>query len=273
MANRIQIRHDTTANWTAANPIPLIGELCIDTTLNMYKIGDGVTAYSSLPWASFDVNSAALSTKILTVGGGAFAPLSVSTDVISLLTRMDAVEESGIVKSSVTPFTLTSNANVFTDLGTGSTYTLPAGSLAIGDSIMLSAICDMFNNSGGSVVFDIQFILGAFRLTGTPITAGFSIATAAQRRPLHIWIECTYATATTLHIASGIILTALKAAPDEIGLFNGTTTGFGAQASVSDASINRANAQTFKLQGKIRTNTALAEIQVIRPVWATSKGV
>lgn len=54
MSARIQIRRDTTANWAAASPSPVLepGELGIDTTLNQIKIGDGSTAWSALKWAT-----------------------------------------------------------------------------------------------------------------------------------------------------------------------------------------------------------------------------
>lgn len=48
MANKIQIRRDTTANWTAADPILSQGELGLDTTLNKIKIGNGTSNWSAL---------------------------------------------------------------------------------------------------------------------------------------------------------------------------------------------------------------------------------
>ena len=48
MANKIQIRRDTTANWTASNPILSQGELGLDTTLNKMKIGNGTSQWSAL---------------------------------------------------------------------------------------------------------------------------------------------------------------------------------------------------------------------------------
>jgi len=48
MANRIQIRKDTTANWGAANPILLSGELGLDTSLRKIKIGNGTSTWSAL---------------------------------------------------------------------------------------------------------------------------------------------------------------------------------------------------------------------------------
>ncbi len=45
----IQTRRDTAANWTSGNPTPAAGEPCFDTTNKRLKIGDGATAYESMP--------------------------------------------------------------------------------------------------------------------------------------------------------------------------------------------------------------------------------
>lgn len=45
----IQIRRDTTANWTNTNPTPAEGEHCLDTSTGFFRIGDGTTPYVSLP--------------------------------------------------------------------------------------------------------------------------------------------------------------------------------------------------------------------------------
>jgi len=48
MADIIQIRRDTAANWTSANPILAQGELGVETDTDKIKVGDGSTAWSSL---------------------------------------------------------------------------------------------------------------------------------------------------------------------------------------------------------------------------------
>ena len=55
MAKRIQIRRDTAANWTAANPVLAQAEIGIEldglgTPLVLQKIGNGVTAWNDLPY-------------------------------------------------------------------------------------------------------------------------------------------------------------------------------------------------------------------------------
>jgi len=60
---RLQLKYDTLANWTSNNPVLLKGEMAVATvdtaTSNIYtvptvvvKVGDGVTAYNSLPFVS-----------------------------------------------------------------------------------------------------------------------------------------------------------------------------------------------------------------------------
>ena len=50
MASIIQIRRDTSANWTSANPVLAQGELGVETNTSKIKIGDGSTAWSSLSY-------------------------------------------------------------------------------------------------------------------------------------------------------------------------------------------------------------------------------
>lgn len=59
MARRIQLRRDTAAAWTAANPVLAQGEIGIDLTNNKLKIGNGTAAWNSL--AYFDDKETVLS--------------------------------------------------------------------------------------------------------------------------------------------------------------------------------------------------------------------
>ncbi len=55
MADIIQHRRDTKANWSKANPILMEGEIgyVIDDP-NLYKMGDGEHTWSELPYRGFD---------------------------------------------------------------------------------------------------------------------------------------------------------------------------------------------------------------------------
>lgn len=48
MADIIQIRRDTAANWTSANPTLAQGELGLETDTQKIKVGDGSTVWTSL---------------------------------------------------------------------------------------------------------------------------------------------------------------------------------------------------------------------------------
>tara|TARA_R100001443_G_scaffold16442_2_gene26490 strand:- start:3050 stop:4849 length:1800 start_codon:yes stop_codon:yes gene_type:complete len=49
MTTKIQVRRDTTGNWTThASKVPASGEFCYDTDLKTLKIGDGTTTYGNL---------------------------------------------------------------------------------------------------------------------------------------------------------------------------------------------------------------------------------
>lgn len=54
MANKIQLRRDTAANWTALNPVLASGEMALETDTKKLKIGDGITAWTGLGYRAPD---------------------------------------------------------------------------------------------------------------------------------------------------------------------------------------------------------------------------
>ena len=55
MADRIQHRRDTKANWEQYNPVLLEGEIgLVMDDPNLYKVGDGTNAWNDLPFRGFD---------------------------------------------------------------------------------------------------------------------------------------------------------------------------------------------------------------------------
>jgi len=51
MAVQIQLRNDTAANWTSADPVLAQGEMGIERDTGRVKLGDGVTAWENLDYA------------------------------------------------------------------------------------------------------------------------------------------------------------------------------------------------------------------------------
>lgn len=56
MAVQIQLRNDTSSNWTSVNPILARGEIGIEINTNKMKIGDGTTRWNSLPYMGIDAD-------------------------------------------------------------------------------------------------------------------------------------------------------------------------------------------------------------------------
>ncbi|CAB4154385.1 hypothetical protein UFOVP629_116 [uncultured Caudovirales phage] len=54
----IQVRSDTSSNWTSVNPTLATGEIGFESNTGKFKIGTGSTAWSSLPYTSDTAGSA-----------------------------------------------------------------------------------------------------------------------------------------------------------------------------------------------------------------------
>lgn len=66
MAVQIQLRNDTAANWTSANPTLAQGEMGVETDTLKFKFGNGTTAWASLAYGlvTGPVNQSALTTTV-----------------------------------------------------------------------------------------------------------------------------------------------------------------------------------------------------------------
>lgn len=53
----IKLRRDTAANWTSVNPVLAAGEAGFESDTRKLKIGDGITAWASLPYTGADVTN------------------------------------------------------------------------------------------------------------------------------------------------------------------------------------------------------------------------
>lgn len=92
---RLQVRRDTAANWTSANPILASGEHGYETNTGKFKIGDGVTAWASLGY--FVVGGGG-------VGGAAWGTISGS---IASQTDLQAALTAKLDASAASAFALT----------------------------------------------------------------------------------------------------------------------------------------------------------------------
>ena len=100
MADRIQFRRDTAANWTAYNPILLEGELGFELDTDQYKLGDGIHTWSALPYRGAPC--------VQQMGSSTTTPMSQKavTDIFNSL-RNSGYLYAGLATSSTNPGTPT----------------------------------------------------------------------------------------------------------------------------------------------------------------------
>lgn len=122
MANKIQLRRDTTVNWIAHDPVLAEGEPAVDMTTGQIRIGNGVLAWSSLP----DISGAATSTSKVYVAAAAIS----ESDLVYV------IDQAGAVKA---------------DLATCASYsTLPVG-YAANSAIEGGAVVVNFDGTTSSI--------------------------------------------------------------------------------------------------------------------------
>ena len=107
MAIQIQMRRGTASAWTATNPTLAAGEVGFETDTNLFKIGTGATAWTSLPYAAVNLTSAqALTNKDLSSGTNTFpatlAPLASPTFTGTVTIPAGAVISAPKINSTYT---------------------------------------------------------------------------------------------------------------------------------------------------------------------------
>lgn len=134
MANRIQYRRDTAANWKAANPVLALGEPALETDTKLRKIGDGVTAWNSLGYQAPDKKTLD-ATYAKTVRPNTLASLgdsiatngSIGMAVSSLVTAVAAGATSITVTAPEQISTFTSDCPSDTLIRIGNEYSRTTG--------------------------------------------------------------------------------------------------------------------------------------------------
>ena len=94
MAVIIQIRNDTAANWTSANPILAKGEVGIETDTGKAKYGDGVTAWNSLVYFIKDI--AQIETNTTAIGTLANLTTTEKSNLVGAINELDSDKQDAI---------------------------------------------------------------------------------------------------------------------------------------------------------------------------------
>jgi hypothetical protein len=98
MTTRIQQRRDTASNWTSVNPVLAAGELGYEIGTGKSKLGDGVTAWSTLAYQPNNADIAAfLPSRDATTGQWHFDVLQGQNNGTKLPFTSRVVNGSGVV--------------------------------------------------------------------------------------------------------------------------------------------------------------------------------
>ena len=159
MAVKIQMRRDTAAAWTAANPTLAAGEMGLETDTTFYKIGNGSTAWNSLGYGAYN---GAISNGTIT------SAMIVDGTIVAGDIAANAVTTAKILDGNVTADKIASAAwstntviDAVGDLLVG-TASDTLGRIAIGTNEFLltsngtTAVWSKFNESDDQVILASQ---------------------------------------------------------------------------------------------------------------------
>ena len=104
---RIQVRRGTASQWTSANPTLAAGELGVESDTNLFKFGNGSTAWTSLAYANNsdvaigEISQDAINTA-LTMGAGLTKTYNDGANTITITVDSSVVALKSYVDSALT---------------------------------------------------------------------------------------------------------------------------------------------------------------------------
>lgn len=120
----IQLRRGTAAQWTSANPVLSAGEQGWESDTNKVKIGNGSTAWASLPYA---ITGASGTVTSITAGTGLSGGTITTTGTIAIDTSVTADLSTAQTLTNKTLTTPTITQGQATPTFSANAYTLVAG--------------------------------------------------------------------------------------------------------------------------------------------------
>ena len=147
MANKIQLRRDTAANWTSTNPVLAQGEVGYDLTSGKMKVGNGTSTWTQL--AYFNDGSFSGSYNDLTDTPTIPADVSDLTDTQNLLggdVLLETQNANGVTTGAATSISVTSAPNTNWTSTTGIT----SGDIVLNVDVAVDGTATITVVSGGT---------------------------------------------------------------------------------------------------------------------------
>jgi hypothetical protein len=127
MAVQIQIRRDTSSNWSSVNPVLASGEIGIETNTNKFKIGNGSSVWNSLVYVN------ALPSELSSASASLYATISSASIVVNSNALNYANSASAHVNVLAQGYANTAQSNAeATALGYANSASANAATVALG---------------------------------------------------------------------------------------------------------------------------------------------
>lgn len=253
----IQIRRGTSTEWTAVNPTLSAGEWGYETNTGRYKIGDGITGWTSLDYSAVTPDSFVAGTGIGLTQGANGSTLTVAVTGISssLVTDFNSAV-SGIVTSiSVSSEEIMDiiGAGLIGASGIGVDYQDGSNQIVVNVTGIESSQINDFDSAVSAIVAtgalsasEVMDIVGTGIVQGTGISLNYNSGTN----------ELTIATTGVSFVGHTHILseiTDVSASAAEVNYLDGSTpgTGVAGKAVVLDSGLNIVNIGSISTTGNV----------------------
>jgi hypothetical protein len=250
MAQRIQLRRGTAAQWAATNPVLASGEIGVETDTRQFKFGNGATAWNSLAYgvaasAGAGLSDAALLDRANHTGQQAASTISDLVEAVQDIIGAMVAASGGAYNDAANTITLPGNLtaqdegstlsaiiNTVNVAGAGATATVSGQTLTItipgagtatitvkeGDALISSGVSALDFGAGFDAVEnpagEVQITLDLTEYNGgaLPITGGGTGATTQSGARNNLGLAAIAASGSASDLTTGTI--AIARLPD-----------------------------------------------------------